>query len=561
MRPASATTLRRWAFAAAALACAIAASQAHLTVRRQLEEHKLGGYRGEAKVPPIIDLATKSLGCFRALAIIALWIRASDLQDQGKFFELNDLFRMISQLEPRFPGVWAYWAWNVAYNCSVKFTDPKDRWRWVSLGIEILRDRGIPINPNAPVLYRELAWLYNHKIGQDMDDAHIYYKVRLADLMQHALGKPPYLERLKAIAAAPATEADLLADPAVKALVAALKAAGADPFDKPLALANRDPALPPAALALLEEPAQADAAARLDAFLRSRHLRDELKLDVARMLKLMDFGPIDWRMPDAHSLYWAARSVELFGTNAFDAANADRILLHSLIELYRRGTLYFQPGTDDEPDSWIVAPNFAFLEHVVRLQEQIVQRHEKSDFGPPTREAFLNFLRDAVVNLFTYNDLKNATRYLQRLIELGGEPKMSLEEFVNTRYEQLLKGMTTEQAMNLISGFLFRSLMWASLGDTDRAVGEENMARGLYARYQDQHRAARFKYPTIRELWVGALRQALYVFRKYQLDELRRLYPNDLKAVEDELKKREAEREPARERQPERPPSPAPQAK
>lgn len=555
MKPASATTLRRLAFAAAALACIIAASQALTAVRRQAEAAELRGYAGDVQASPTIELATKTLGPFRAFAIIALWVRASDLQQDGKFFELNDLFRLISQLEPRFPNVWSYWAWNVAYNCSVKFpaAQPEERWRWVSLGIEILHN-GIRINPKAPMLYRELGWLYSHKIGQDMDDAHIYYKVRLADDMQAALGKPPYLARLKAIAAAPATQAELLRDPAVRSLAEELKAAGADPFARPLEVANRSPQLPSAALDILANPDRADAAAGLEAFLRAGHLRDTLRLDAQRMVKLMDFGPIDWRLPDAHALYWAAISVELFGADVFAVANSDRMLFHGLSELYRRGHLRFEPATNEEPASYITAPEFAFLEPVIRLHEDIVKRHEKSEYQVPTREGFLNFLRQAVLDLYSYNDLKRAAHYLKRLVELGGESPQPLDQFVLNRYNKLMEAMTTTQAMNLVRGMLFRSVLWASVGDMDRAVGEENLGRRIYNQYREKRFSERVKaqIPPIRELWLDALREAVHTFRDFQVDELRRLYPTDVKAIEEEIRKR-AEESPER-----RPSAPGP---
>lgn len=541
MKPASATTVRRLVFGAAAVACAILASQALLLVQRQAEQAELHGYAGPANVTPTIELATKSLGCFRAMAIIALWVRASDLQDQGKFFELNDLFRLISQLEARFPSVWSFWAWNVAYNCSVKFpaNQPDERWRWVNLGIEILHN-GIRYNPKAAVLYRELAWIYSHKIGQDMDDAHIYYKVRLSEDIQAILGKPPYLQRLKAIAAAPKTQAELLADPAVRALEAALKAAGVDAFAKPLAVLNRTEELPPAALALLNDPAVAPAVESLEAFLRAELVRDKLRLDIHRMLRLMEFGPIDWRLPDAHALYWAGFSVELFGANVIDVANSDRMLFHSLSELYRRGHLRFEPATDEEPATWIAAPEFAFLEPVIRLHEQIVKRHEKSEWQEPTLEGFKNFLRQVVLDLYSYNDLKRANYYFKRLIELGGESQQPLEQFVVQRFEKLMKDMTLTQAMNLVRGMLFRSLLWASLSDMDRAVGEENLARRIYTQYKERRFSERIKaqIPPIRELWLDSLREAIQTFRKFQLDELRRLYPTDYKAVEEEIQKR-----------------------
>ena len=540
MKHQTVTTLRRCVFAACALACAILASRALPYIKAQRERMDLNPYTDIANVSPGIELATKSLGCFRAIAIAALWVRATNLQDDGKFFELNDLFRLISQLEPRFASVWYYWAWNLAYNCSVKFpaSQPEERWRWVQLGIEILRDRGIPVNPRSPTLYRELAWIYSHKIGQNMDDAHEYYKMRLALEMQEALGKPPYKERIEAMAAAPATQRELMADPAVRTLVEALATTQTDPFKRPLDVANRDPKLPPRALAILGDPAYAQGVERLDAFLRARHARDTLKLDLARMLKYTkDFGPIDWRLPDALALYWAARSVEIFGADPFHAANSDRLLFSSLVELYRRGRLRFEPPSDTEDGVWVVAPNFAFLEPIVRLHEEIVKRNEGTDLDDPTRDGFFNFLRDAILNLYLHTDEKNAQRYLRKLITMGGEPEMTLETFIERRYKELLKGITYEQATNLIRSRLFNSLFWVSLGFPDRAQGQDNLARFLYNKYAEDHPSDRFRLPPYRRLWLDALREAIIRMRPFQIEELRRLYTNDVKAVEEELKK------------------------
>ena len=569
MKPTNTIALRRWLFAAAAVACAIAAGQVLFTLQRQSVAYGLRGHAEGAKVPPAIEFATKTLGSFRAIAIIALWFRASDLQEKGKFFELNDLFRLISQLEPRFAGVWAYWAWNVAYNCSVKFpvSQPEERWRWVRLGIEILRDDGIRINPKAPVLYRELAWIYDHKIGQDSDDAHVFYKVQIAQEMQEALGRPPYLERLKAIAAAPQSETDLLRDPDVRALVGALRAAGVAPFAKPLVVANRAPDLPAAALALLNDPANAGAAARLEAFLRATHLRGKLALDPARMVKLTEqLGPIDWRLPDALSLYWVGRSVELFGADIMAAANSDRMLFHSVVELYRRGTLRFEPGTDEEAPTWIAAPNFGFIGPLVRLHEEIARRNIGNPYETPTREAYLNFLRDAVLNLFLRGDTKSATEYFKRLVAASGEPDGPVADFADQRLKKMVEAMTVQQAMNFARGYFFRSLMSASVGNTDQAVGEENLARFIYEKYRSGHSSPRFQIPLLRELWTDALRDIIRGgaegdFRKFQVDELRRLYSTDVKKIEDELKRRAEEEQKKREAlQPPTPPPAAPPA-
>ena len=84
---------------------------------------------------------------FAGLISNVLWIRANDLQDEDKFFEMAQLADWITKLEPHFVQVWIVQAWNMAYNISVKFKDFADRWRWVRRGIELLRDEGLRYNP------------------------------------------------------------------------------------------------------------------------------------------------------------------------------------------------------------------------------------------------------------------------------------------------------------------------------------------------------------------------------------------------------------------------------
>ena len=119
----------------------------------------------------MLAFTTVALGGFRGLISNALWIRANDLQDEDKFFEMAQLADWITKLEPHFVQVWLVQAWNMAYNISVKFNDSADRWRWVQRGIELLRDEGLRYNPNETLIYRELAWFFQHKMGANLDDA------------------------------------------------------------------------------------------------------------------------------------------------------------------------------------------------------------------------------------------------------------------------------------------------------------------------------------------------------------------------------------------------------
>ncbi|HEY5481806.1 MAG TPA: hypothetical protein VIL39_10025, partial [Verrucomicrobiae bacterium] len=48
--------------------------------------------------PPVLAFTTVALGGFRGLISNALWMRASDLQDEDKFFEMAQLADWITKL-------------------------------------------------------------------------------------------------------------------------------------------------------------------------------------------------------------------------------------------------------------------------------------------------------------------------------------------------------------------------------------------------------------------------------------------------------------------------------
>ena len=138
--------------------------------------------------PPLLALTAVTLGGFRGLAADILWLRMSHMQDAGNYFEMVQLADWISKLQPHSSEIWEFHSWNLAYNVSVIMPDPEDRWRWVWHGITLLRDEGLAYNPGDPALYRQLAWIFFHKIGQTADTAHEFYKERLSEKTLEILG-------------------------------------------------------------------------------------------------------------------------------------------------------------------------------------------------------------------------------------------------------------------------------------------------------------------------------------------------------------------------------------
>jgi hypothetical protein len=143
------------------------------------------------QVPPDVALTAAAMGSFKGMAVNYMWYRIEMLKREGKFFEANSLANWITTLQPRFPQVWSFHAWNMAYNISVETHTPEERYDWVMKGVNLLRQKGLPMNPNAIRLYRELGWIYFHKLGQYADDMHWYYKRREARHWQTLLGQPP----------------------------------------------------------------------------------------------------------------------------------------------------------------------------------------------------------------------------------------------------------------------------------------------------------------------------------------------------------------------------------
>src|SRR2546422_11276649 len=181
-------------FAAALL---LGVSRVQSSLNRDRESLGLTRIQPLKNAPPVLAFTTVALGGFRGLISNALWMRATDLQDEDKFFEMAQLADWITKLEPTYVQVWLVQAWNMAYNISVKFKDWPDRWRWVERGIELLRDYGLRYNPNETLIYRELACFFQHKMGANLDDAHMYYKQQWANEMARVFAtNAPNLDEL-----------------------------------------------------------------------------------------------------------------------------------------------------------------------------------------------------------------------------------------------------------------------------------------------------------------------------------------------------------------------------
>jgi hypothetical protein len=406
------------------------------------DRDRLGLVRASAlqNAPPMLAFTTVALGGFRGLISNMLWIRANDLQQDDKFFEAAQLADWITDLEPHFSQVWQFQAWNMAYNISIKFKDFPDRWRWVERAIELLRDDGLRYNPDDVSIYRDLAWIFQHKMGQNLDDANMYFKQQWAEEMTPFFG-------------ANGTNFDALLQP---------QTAG-----------DRTNAL---------------------------RLREKYKIDPVFAKKVdAEWGPLDWRVPEAHAIYWGAFGLAQAKrhpdkVNPDDLIKLRRNIYQSMLKAFQHGRIIRNPFNH----SYEQVPNLDLVSKVNDAYEKMYAEETSHDMRDGIQKAHRYFLGDAVYMLYEDNRAAEAAewyRYLSRKYPndntLNGNPnsrpsQLTFEQYAIARVQEDIGDTSQERTTAVVVGLLTRGYCELAIGQDDRYAAFKRMAGKVYENYQAQ---------------------------------------------------------------------------
>ena len=175
-----------------------------LSSRQQLALDKMRNEMGINDVEsikeksPSVVFTTIALGSFRGFIANLLFLRSQRMQDERRYYEVHQLAKWIRNLQPRFSGAIAFMAWNMSYNISVTFDTPEERWVWVQKGLHMYLD-AIKNHSGDPQLYWDFGWLFQHKMGMNLDDANRKYKHEWALLMMNLLTDEPDLEKISTV--------------------------------------------------------------------------------------------------------------------------------------------------------------------------------------------------------------------------------------------------------------------------------------------------------------------------------------------------------------------------
>ena len=404
-----------------AICLVVASAFSQRTLNHQRDELGLTRVTPLENAPPILAFTTVALGGFRGIIANALWIRVSEMQEQDRYFEMFQLADWITKLQPHFTAVWIHLAWNMAYNISIKFNQPHDRWIWVKRGFELIRDDALRYNPQEPLLYRELGWIFQHKIGAFLDDAHDDYKQYWAAEMNTVLNtRRPNFEELI------------------------------------------HPTTP-------------------EAEQRSKLLKEKYKMDPVFMQKVdKEYGPLEWRLPESHAIYWGALGLEKTSKDSRkqeDFITLRRLIFQSLQMAFHRGRLIYPKSGD---------PSFTYAPNLEIVKQASDSYEEMGRLEPDKNEHILtghrNFLGTAVYFLYTHNRISAAKLwfdYMKEKYPTYFKPNLELDEYALGRVAEDIGETDPNRVKAILEGMLETSMINLATGEDDQAIGYELFARKI----------------------------------------------------------------------------------
>ena len=327
----------------------------------------------------------------------------------------------------------------MAFNISVKFHDPSDRWHWLEDGVELLRDRALRYNPDSIPIYQQLAWFYQFKMGGNLDDAQLYYKRQLAQQMTPFFG--PNGTNLAALV-------------------------------HPQTLQEKTNALT---------------------------LEEKYKINPAFAEKVnAQWGPLDWRLPEAHAIYWASVGLqkakdEPDKVKQDDLIQLQRVIYQSMLQVLHHGRFIADPFAK----SYLFYPLGPNLDVVGNANKAyLTMMRENPGMSNNIANAHRNFLRDAVYFLYVNNRKAEAAQWYRYLGELypdktvldgrpGSYPRtLTLDQYAVGRVQEDLGDTSEERTTSDIQGLLTQAYFALAVGQADQYNGYRNLATQVYRLYE-----------------------------------------------------------------------------
>jgi len=241
-----------------------------------------------------------------------------------------------------------------------------------------------------------------------------------------------------------------------------------------------------------------------DARARAMLLTNKYKMD-PRLMKQVDdtYGPLEWRLPEAHAIYWAVQGLKMAEKNEKrvdpeDLVTLRRVIYQSMHLAFQRGRLVtVDLGTNIERVVDL-GPNLRIIPKANKAYEDAIHDEKEAKFHDGLLNAHRYFLLDVVFYLYMNGQTADAQQWYNYLAknypnkpvldkrEYTQPGKTTLQEYVDGRTEEEFQVRGEYNTRFMLESLERQALRSLAVGDDDQATALDNQAKRLDASYRDK---------------------------------------------------------------------------
>jgi hypothetical protein len=199
------------------------------------------------------------------------------------------------------------------------------------------------------------------------------------------------------------------------------------------------------------------------------------------------YGPFDWRLPDAHSVYWAEIYRQHAKPNAEDTDSLRRSIFQSMRMACFRGSL--SPSiTNVTEQNFMLWPNFDLFPKVNAAYKKMIEEQPNSNF----QNGHKNDLKEVIPLLYVNGREKEAAYWFDYLNKeytnafVGKQKGISLQDFVISTVATDVKETDVNRVTATLAGIYVREFQDLIKDNDDEAQNAEHLAQVVYDYFQDK---------------------------------------------------------------------------
>jgi hypothetical protein len=202
-----------------------------------------------------------------------------------------------------------------------------------------------------------------------------------------------------------------------------------------------------------------------------------------------EYGPLDWRLPDAHAVYWG--ELARLKAKPKDQETVRRSIYQSLQQACLWGALD-RSVTNVTPSNFSLLPNLDLVPKVDAGFEEMIAASEEPSMKDNVKNGHKNFLKTAVYLLFEDDQVTKAAYWFNVLKTtypnpfVGKQANMSMEDYAIGRIVEDYQGMDVNKVAAAILSMFHREFVSLVRDQGDKAVNYQNLAREIWNRYTER---------------------------------------------------------------------------